>query len=453
MCGLAGAAGATNIRTRDAFIELLLVTQLRGRDSTGIFSVGHGNNVKYVKELGPPEYLFDRKSFEQVLSGVPPIMVGHCRKKTVGDNNRASAHPFDFDNVIGVHNGTLRAYYGMEGYDHKLPDSYALYHNIDKYGAEETIRKLDPTGAWALVWWDKVNNRLNFLRNKDRPLFFAWAKDKKTMFWASETWMFGAVDRNVELWDGRDEGKEPMNPYTELPPNQLWSFTINAHPKQGEKHIHFHQPVEVVAEDRKPVGFSSTYSAGNRGGSVTNPFVGAAEAAYERFQRRQQENKDLNDDVSDLGSQAGSGSTTTASDKSKKTSSNVLDFRLGSKHSTNSERKTLSLPQKSSPDSQQKPSGDGSGGSNVSCVKESRGGTLSFPRVSVREVAGMQYITHNDTSREITVNQFDSQTGGKCCYCHKPIGDLSEVAAFTNGAMESFICTTCVTEPKVALVG
>lgn len=45
MCGLAGAVGNTNVKIREAFIDLLLVTQLRGRDATGVFTVANNDEV------------------------------------------------------------------------------------------------------------------------------------------------------------------------------------------------------------------------------------------------------------------------------------------------------------------------------------------------------------------------------------------------------------------------
>ena len=456
MCGLAGVAGNTSMKTRDAFLDLLLVTQLRGRDATGIFTVNNRDKTAVCKEVGPPDNLFDRKSFDEALRGVPKIMAGHCRAKTIGDNNRINAHPYDFDNLVGMHNGTLRGYHNMEGYDYKRTDSHALYHNIDRFGIDETILKLDSDGAYALVWWDKVDNRLNFLRNDKRPLWFAWTKDKTAVFWCSEPWMFSSVARHVDLWDGKDEGKEPVSPYTQLPPNNLWSFSINGFTKPGEKHLTFHQPRELKPEEREPVGFSRPSLV--RGGEVANPFQKTCDAVYERFKRRQDATDTLkqllDDDIKDLTNQEESQSTTPSSGESKKTSSNVLDFRRGLKGSTSSARSTLSLPQKTSQISQPNNKEDGTDGSKGLCGKGSNlPASQGFPRISLRTVAGIPYIAHKDTSTEIDINEFEARTGGKCTFCRKPIGDLSEVAAFTNKALSAFICTTCVEEPKVAVVG
>lgn len=463
MCGLAGVAGNTNAKIRDAFNDLLLITQLRGQDSTGVFTVGGANDiVKVVKDVGPPNNLFDRKSYDQVMIGIPKIMAGHCRHKTIGDNNRENAHPYEFDDLVGMHNGTLRSYYQMEGHDYKRTDSHCLYYNIDKYGVEEVIPKLDPDGAWALVWWDKVNERLHFIRNDKRPLWFAWTKARDAMFWCSEPWMFSAVARHVELWDGSEEGKEPKSPYFQIPTDTLWSFSVKGHVKPGEKYLTFHQPRELKAEGRKPVGFLPGSSTGSRGGEVSNPFVGpgsrkeeqedaVVDEVYKRYLERQR-NKALNDPVDDI-SQGGSTTTSSPETKSEKGSSNVLDFRMGGLRSRNSNKRALSLTSSLSRISQQNVSGSGADSSKKSCSTGLNHHSLSFPGVSIRDVIGTQYITHNGYGEEISIQEFQSRTNGQCSYCHQPIGDLSEVAAFTNRAMSGFICTSCIEEPKLAIVG
>ena len=460
MCGLAGVAGNTSAKIRDAFLDLLLITQLRGRDATGIFTVKADNSTAVCKEVGPPDNLFDRKSFDDCLRGVPKVMAGHCRAKTVGDNNRLNAHPYDYDNVVGMHNGTLKNYYSMEGYDYKRTDSYTLYHNVDRYGIDMTMSAIDEDGAWALVWWDKNENRLNFLRNDKRPLWFAWTKDKTAVFWCSEPWMFSAVSRHVDLWDGKEEGKDPVSPYFQLPVNQHWSFTVNGFTKPGEKYLTFHQPREVKAEGKKPVGFSRPSVGTDTGGEVKNPFQQGCEEAYDRFQRRQQvragitiHRDALDDNIDDL-NPGESTTSTTSDDASKKTSSNVLDFRPASRRTTNLSKNTLSLPAPSSATSQPSSSANGTAGSSEYCVKESRiAASQTFPKVSLRNVLGTWYISHNDTSQEISLAEFESRTGGNCAYCKAPIGDLTEVAAFTDKALSGFVCTSCVAEPKVALVG
>lgn len=465
MCGLAGIAGNTNIRLRDGFKDLLDVTKLRGRDSTGVFTVRGAESVAYAKVLGTPEGLYDTGAFDAAMTGVPKIMAGHCRSKTVGENNRSNAHPYDFDNLIGMHNGTLRSYHNMEGYDYKRTDSHALYHNIDRYGVEEVIPKLDDDGAWALAWWDKNEQRLNFLRNDKRPLWFAWTKDRTSMIWASEPWMFNTVARHEDLWDGKSlkEGEADSPPYFQLPPDTLWSFSVASSVKPGEKYLTFHQPRALKAEGKKPVGFTGGSPKPPHyphGGKVTDPFTAGKDAVkttYEKLLERvnTKKAKELDDGLEGIGdtSPAESTITTPSVDKSKKISSNVLDFRQALKRGTSFGKSTLSLHQKTLPGSLPSSSEGGTGSSAKSCETEEALLRCKFPQVSLRDISGVTYITHNTSGSEITQEEFESRTGGKCIFCHTPIGDLSEVAAFTDKAMSAFLCNSCLVEPKLAVTG
>lgn len=457
MCGLAGIAGNTTAKLRDGFLDLLTVTQLRGRDATGAFVVRNGNETVFAKTLGTPEWLFDLKSFDSLVRGVPKIMAGHCRSKTIGENTVRNAHPYDFENLIGMHNGTLRAYYNMDGYDHKLTDSHCLYHNIDRRGVEETVRDLDPDGAWALVWWDKVENTLNFLRNDKRPLWFAWTKERTAMIWASEPWMFSAVSRHVELWDGSEEGSEnKKSPYFQLPPDTWWSFTVNDFPKAGEKHLTFRQPREVKAEGKKPLGFLTNRwreDGGGNGGEVANPFSARSEDAIVRFHQRQAEKfqkEKLNDPVDDVAAEE----STTTKDTSKKVktnSSNVLDFRRGLMNSTNSRESIPSQRLTSSPLSLPKPK-EPSTSFCEDYTSTARASHHSLPRVTVRDILGTEYIADKVTGSEMTAGEFEARTGAVCSCCKKPIGDLKEVSAFLDKSLSRFICVTCTTQPEIPLI-
>jgi hypothetical protein len=266
--------------------------------------------------------------------------------------------------------------------------------------------------------------------------------------------MFTAFARNVELWDGKEEGKDPVNPYVALPVDTLWSFTVDDRPKAGEKFLTFHQPRAIKAEGKKLMGFTRTThgtNLGSTGGSVTSPFtMGRAPESTEeilgRAAVRWREKQTLNDDLSDL-SKGESTTSNTSVKESKKTSSNVLDFRRGLTHGTSSSKKTLSLPSSNSRDSQQNNNGSGTSISGVCSSTDVIPKAFLFPLVSVRDVANYEYIAHKVTSQEITEVEFSNRTGGKCSYCRKPIGGLSEVAAFTNKALTGFVCTTCITDP------
>jgi hypothetical protein len=62
-------------------------------------------------------------------------------------------------------------------------------------------------GAWSLVFWDPTTNSLHFLRNKERPMNYAWSKDHKVLLWASEPWMmYNAARRHGMELEKNDKG-------------------------------------------------------------------------------------------------------------------------------------------------------------------------------------------------------------------------------------------------------
>lgn len=138
------------------------------------------------KVVGASRALFDTRQWDTWRAYDERIFVGHCRKATVGKVSKATAHPFNYDHITGVHNGTLRNW----RYLHDKPeetDSMTMYKAIAERGVRPVIDATD--GAYAMVWYDEAEDTLNFLRNKERPLFYCMSKDWERIFWASESWM------------------------------------------------------------------------------------------------------------------------------------------------------------------------------------------------------------------------------------------------------------------------
>lgn len=187
MCGLVGVCGAVTAQHEKAIATLLILDSLRGTDSTGIAVVPRNGDVKMAKEVGHPFNLFDTKRYDKALMGMHRVIIGHNRYATQGKVNTKNAHPFEFATIVGAHNGTLSGKHRLEDSAMFDVDSENLYHHIDKKGIKDALNVLD--GAWALTWWDKITEEMNFLRNKERPLFLTRSEDNGVMFWASEKWM------------------------------------------------------------------------------------------------------------------------------------------------------------------------------------------------------------------------------------------------------------------------
>lgn len=177
---------------------LLILDSLRGEDSTGIASIKKvGGDVIVAKSLGDPYQLFDSKSFDRALKASSKAIIGHNRYATTGAILTKNAHPFEFNTLVGTHNGTLSNKWRLDSASSFSVDSENLYHHIEKKGLRDAIDVAE--GAWALVWWDKIEETLNFLRNDERPLFFCYEEKERTLFWASESWMLHAALSRANL--------------------------------------------------------------------------------------------------------------------------------------------------------------------------------------------------------------------------------------------------------------
>ena len=189
MCGHVGMAGVLAYQDEATMKRLLLLDYARGPDSTGLAAVKKTGEVSVAKVGSHPLDLFDMTRFKSALSGsTSKVFMGHNRAATRGAISTYNAHPYELDNIVGAHNGTLEtssalALDKMLDVEHPV-DSMAIFEGIDRFGIVETAKELK--GAWALVWYDKTDGTLNFLRNKERPMYYGWTKDFKILFWASE---------------------------------------------------------------------------------------------------------------------------------------------------------------------------------------------------------------------------------------------------------------------------
>lgn len=196
MCGHVGVMGEITHKEETAFKQLLIVDQLRGAHSTGVLSVGkHTGNITIAKQVGDPNELMNDKRFDDLMTGHHRVLLGHNRYATQGKVNRHNAHPFEFDNIVGAHNGTLNQRYQLKNNNKFDVDSMAFFSHLNEFGVEDAVSKIQ--GAWAFLWWDKVEKRMNFLRNAERDLWITYANGGKQLFWASEGWMLsGILGRN-----------------------------------------------------------------------------------------------------------------------------------------------------------------------------------------------------------------------------------------------------------------
>lgn len=466
MCGLVGIAGmiSHDMRTR-IFRDMLDVCQTRGRDSTGVIIVDEDLEYDWVKQVGVPSILVDSRMYEmRIEKKQASVLIGHTRSKTIGEVSVKNAHPFDIKDagICGVHNGTLRGYHNLDTHQHGKVDSEVLYGHLAINGVDETFKTVE--GAYACVWWNDNEKTLNFIRNDERPLWFTWSEDMKTMFWASECWMFGAVSRKVKLWDGGEEKKV----FRELPLSTLWMFRINPKAKGEDRFLTLAPPREIkpVEKVRRPYQYqdhnydgawerqeNGTWSNRNKnlpvvgkengtnagkGGEVIDPF---AQAKGKEVNGR---GPPFNDPLPDVLLPTENQSTPLGDVDFLRRSIPTSGSSTAPLPSTSSSRNVISLPTSNSTRLRR----DNRGGpSSQSAPSNSNTEVQTLRGVSLRVISGLKYITKNDTGEEFVEADFMDNTNGECCFCGHEITDLKEVGEIMT--KNTFLCKPCL-EPKKA---
>jgi predicted glutamine amidotransferase len=169
--------------------QMIYLDTLRGTDGTGIAILGKDPKVlpNVYKKAIPGFDFVDTTLYDKVTKNFGEIrgILAHNRAATKGSINNASTHPFQHGDITLAHNGTLFFHAMLDG--KSTVDSERIAETFAVKDIKETLEKLD--GAYALVWHSAVDGTINFARNKERPLYLAFTKDKDVLMWASEAWM------------------------------------------------------------------------------------------------------------------------------------------------------------------------------------------------------------------------------------------------------------------------
>jgi hypothetical protein len=180
-----------NYSDMDMYENMLLVDSIRGKDSTGVFTRFRNGDVRVIKHGSHPYNLFrtnEWRDFKQQVTQRGKFVVGHNRAATRGSVNTDNAHPFVEDHIILAHNGTLKEQKNLT--DEKTEvDSHAIAHALAKNNYAEVLPQIN--GAFALIWYDTVAEKLYATRNTERPLNLCVSDD--ILFLASEAWMAGIL--------------------------------------------------------------------------------------------------------------------------------------------------------------------------------------------------------------------------------------------------------------------
>jgi hypothetical protein len=415
--------------------------------------------------VGTPEYLLGTKMYDHRINSWGKALIGHCRKRTLGEINYENAHPFQHGTLTGVHNGSLRGIIGMPYVKDFGTDSEWLYYMASQEGMETVLEAIDFCGA--LVWWDSSDDTLNFFRNDERPLYVTYSEDTKVMLWASEQGMFWPFFRDFKLWDGG----EKKQLYIPVETGKIFSYKIASHGKKAS---------DIFTMSVKPVKLKETGVrgyAGNRtavtgvrgktgvcdGGSVVPPFPRQDSRAAEFLRlvdgglddplpgELERGDPGLPLQLPALINNRGGSTTTHGSErKSSKSSSQTSDSGSDTKGSNNGRKPILSLA--SLPSNTSQP--DNNAVTLIGC-HDSSDNSIKRRGVSFRTILGTPFISCRKTNREWTEQTFEDATEGVCCHCKSPIGDLEEVHEIfirKNKAREehvSFVCQSCVQPTRI----
>lgn len=204
MCGHVGVATSDmQVDYLKIFNDLLYFDAVRGWDATGVAAVSRKSNraVNVYKKATSAINFIGTKGYDRQVTTGAKLLLGHNRAATKGKVIDSNSHPFRHGRITMAHNGTLWRHEHLPRIGKRGPfevDSEAICHALSvERDPIEVLEDLD--GAFALVWYDQKDDTLNFARNDERPLYYAYSDDKKTMFWGSEQHMLLAgVKRHLK---------------------------------------------------------------------------------------------------------------------------------------------------------------------------------------------------------------------------------------------------------------
>lgn len=218
MCGIVGIARfgeeeIKNLRSSLIFIasNILEVTEVRGKDATGIAALfDDGNFVgqklakkasEFITRFGGTDNDYDGfiKILREYEVGMR-VIIGHCRKKSVGGaTQNVNNHPIKVNNIVGIHNGTLKnddiIFKNLNCDRDGDVDSEAIFRLLDYYTKgckepftsdilNEVFRRLE--GSFSILAFNANNPNQLISAVDGRPAEYCLIKPLKCVLIASE---------------------------------------------------------------------------------------------------------------------------------------------------------------------------------------------------------------------------------------------------------------------------
>lgn len=154
MCGIFGTIRKQRKKCDTGILRgLTLANRERGKEALGFFD---SNQTIYKKADDPIDVLAESDCTEWLDRAEREawFIVGHTRYGTRGQNIDDNAHPFQYGNVIGSHNGIIDAP------NNYTVDSEFAIDMLDKYESNYQTALEDEWGYWTLAWYDNRKDEL-----------------------------------------------------------------------------------------------------------------------------------------------------------------------------------------------------------------------------------------------------------------------------------------------------